>query len=315
MCASRRQRRRAVRGTLILTFSLAAALLIFFLDDLIRATQPTYAVVITYPAAPRLVPGAPVWLAGRPVGAVTGIDMLPPTDAKDRIAVTVRISRDVQSLVREDSPARLMSPRLLADPVVDISPGSLGAPVLRPGDTIRGTPPPELDGLTRKALAFVRSFDSMMIDLRSVDALANQRRRALQQLQYQLAFARFRIDQLSRQLAGGTLGALAQDPTLRADLERARRTFDAIGGRLAEFATDTAATDRAGAGPALQGLTQNLRELQSSIADLEALLDQSGGFLPRLARDSALVKALVATRVKLDSLIAVTRRNPLRFLF
>lgn len=315
MCASRRQR-RPLRGALILALAVAIALLVFFLDDLIRAARPTYSLVVTYPAAPRLVTGAPVWLAGRPVGTITRIELLPPTDAhRDRIAVTIRIARAVQPFVRTDSPARLTTPGLLEDPIIDIYPGSPDAPVLRPGDTIRGTPLPELDSLADKALAFGRAFDSLLAGVRVLDTLADQRRGALLDLRTQLTLARFQIDRLARQLEEGTLGPIARDSALRADLSQIFRKFNEMGRRLGEIAADSGATGQTRPGPALHELAQSVRELRSSIADLEAIVSGPDGFLPRLARDSALFHAIAATRAALDSLIAVSRRNPLRYLF
>jgi hypothetical protein len=81
-------------------------------------------------------------------------------------------------------------------------------------------------------------------------------------------------------------------------------------------AAERARAAHSDARPSLERLTARTDTIAAVLADLNARVAQSGGgLLIRAQRDSAIVKGLHEAQVQLDSLIAETKRNPLRFWF
>lgn len=83
--------------------------------------------------------GAPVRLDGIPVGSVISVELAPNSaDSSRRIEIVLRIEKQFQNLIREDSSATLMTESLLGGKVVNIQPGFAGPPVSAGGENSSG---------------------------------------------------------------------------------------------------------------------------------------------------------------------------------
>jgi ABC-type transporter Mla subunit MlaD len=94
-----------------------------------------YQLRLFVPAAQDLHVGAPVRLDGMPVGTVISVELAPNSaDSSRRIEVVLRIEKQFQNLIREDSSAALMTEGLLGGKVVNIQRGFAGPPVSAGGE-------------------------------------------------------------------------------------------------------------------------------------------------------------------------------------
>jgi hypothetical protein len=303
-----------VAGAVLMAALLAAALLIFFLGEIRRGLRSTYSLVAVLPDAHGLRPGVAVWLAGRPSGDVTAVELLAPAgnDTLAQVAVTLELRSGVRELIRADSDARMRRQRLMGDPVIAITVGSAGARILAPGDTLRtrATLPPAAllnatDRLQRRAAAAAD-------DLVTLRALLDDRP-AFDAARAELALARREVETLRADLATGPLGAFLRDPAARAGLDRARLALDSVPLLAAARLTGPEAAELEAA---LAAISLRIERLREEAETLRALLDEpTAGFPGRFAHDTAIAVAYRGVLVQIDSLLAEARRNPLRFLF
>jgi ABC-type transporter Mla subunit MlaD len=305
-----RQRKRTWYGSAIIVLLTALALFIFFLDDIVARFERRYAIVILMQRSPvGLGAGSPVWIGGKEVGTVTAVGFLPSgPDTLAHVAVTVDLPRAVRHQVRADSHVRLTSDRMIGEPALDLVPGTPVAPIVLPGDTLRVVQRKSFADLSRDAAAVraqldttIRALHQLMPQLRS---RARQARRAFAAFHAVMTGAR----DLRRAVFASPTMSLLGDAALggsrahAAELARLLRVWQrtATGGEL------RAAADR---------LELHAAALRAQLDDMAASLQAGNGSLGRAQRDAPLRRALDATRVELDSLIAETKRNPLRFMF
>ena len=90
-----------------------------------------------------LLPGAPVWMAGKEVGRVRAVEF---TDfgSNQPILVSMRINTSIQNRLRTDSVATIGTIGVLGDSYIEIRPGSPEGQVLIDGETIETLSPTNL---------------------------------------------------------------------------------------------------------------------------------------------------------------------------
>jgi hypothetical protein len=101
-----------------------------------------------------------------------------------------------------------------------------------------------------------------------------------------------------------------------------KRIVGSLGSSIGELrqtfmqAAERARAARDDAEPALRRLAARADTISMQITTLQnAIASSGGGLLVRAQTDTAIVKALHEAQVQMDSLIAETKRNPLRFWF
>ncbi len=90
-----------------------------------------------------LLPGAPVWMAGKEVGRVEAVDFT-EFGSDQPILITMRVNRGVQNRVRTDSVASIGTIGVLGDSYIEIQPGSPAGSVLIDGEEITTISPTNL---------------------------------------------------------------------------------------------------------------------------------------------------------------------------
>jgi len=312
------ERRRVIGGILLLLLIGGTITLIFLLHTLVEAARPTYTIFGIFYEAPRLRPGTAVHLAGYPVGEVTKIELLPPLgEGPPPYLARLRVPKAIRSQLRRDSRITLRRNRLLGDPVVDLTPGSAVARPLLPGDTLRAPITPKPFELVELGTEIRISLDSLFHEARKLDRRLERRIGWGSEVQLVVGGLRAELALLEVGLGTGTLSRLLDDPEWRLALERTIGHTAELIDRLEERAA--LLPGRGEGGDQLnEGLTSFIgraQKLQAQIVELEERLTEGGGVLDRLEIDSAIVDAIEAARVELDSLIEITRRRPWRFFF
>lgn len=135
----------------IFVFSALVTLMaaIFILGSRTQYFQPQYTLKAVFSNVGYLLQGAGVYLAGVQVGRVGEIRFFEDVAAQ-KVLVTLRIARDYQDRIRQDSVATITSSGLLGDKYIDITLGSESEPILQDGMFIRSQEPADYSVLLRK---------------------------------------------------------------------------------------------------------------------------------------------------------------------
>lgn len=313
MVTRRRQGRRGVTGALIILGLAGLGALIILLDDIRDAFADGFTLVGVFPEAHALEAGTPVWIAGRPAGSVTRVEMLRPGSAgQDRFAATLRVRSAYARLLRRDSELTIATRGLLSRPVVQLMPGSVASPPLAPGDTLVARRPVALRQLQARTDTVRRAIESLDADGRRLDARARAGWHTVQAAVDALGAAGDEFGELAVAFDQGTLGRFAGDGTLHASLARIRASAEEIGRRVDARLARVRDPDLA---EALARLAARADTIRAHAEALEAMLEsESDGFLARWQADPALRQAFAAVRAQVDSLVAEARRAPWRWV-
>jgi ABC-type transporter Mla subunit MlaD len=314
-----------VGGVMLALLAVGVAGAVFLVGRIEVGAAIRIAVYFEHVAA--LKAGAPLMVAGRDIGKVEAITLVPASRASDGhplhgsggAMVRVRIDDDKAWMVPINGEVFVSSRGALSDRYLEVGPPMAGADpgrAVREGDAVRGIDPPSLDralqrtwdNLVRARIflaAVVPEWDALMIEL----------------------------DQLSATLgtvesAPGAYGALRDEIGVAAD--RARVAWDAAlasgltpdtVAALAARVGDTAdALDRAGAqlGGKLAALRAGLGRLRDQLAvrgpeaaaDLRRAVDTSDAALARLEVAVARTRGLVAAFQRGEGSIARLMNDP-----
>jgi ABC-type transporter Mla subunit MlaD len=304
-------------GLLIIGALLLGAFGIFFLDRLLALGEQNYTVVVVFADVEGLRTDAPVWLAGHGVGTVREVILLPLSDdTLAAVAVTIELQRRVQEQIRRDSEVTLGRLNLLADPAVSILPGTLGAPRLEPGDTLRATSPLAAGELVARATALRAEFDVLLSTVqRGLERGVRPEVRANLEASSRAAWAEFAAFQA--QLEAGPVGSMRSDTALAGALTRVQLALDQVstGVRLRAAEFGSARDSLAVLGPAFRETAARVAGLNAAVGELRQLLQEGEGFVGRMAQDTAIARALNGVQAQIDSLIRESKRNPLRYFF
>lgn len=300
------------RGAWLIGLLAAAALVIYFTDEVQRELAEGPTLWITAEQTRSLTRGAPVWLAGHRVGRVADVTLRPTGESTDRpVLVRAVIRREAVDRFRADASATLRPPGLMEPTVVSVRPGSPGSPPYDFADTLEAGPSVSSaqlraeTGRARATLDTLRRAERRVLALADTGSGTLARLRADEQLRRRLLRQR---EVLSRAAAllrsdSSTLGLLARRPG--ALLEGGRSSLGAagaLGARLEEAAT------RWGS------LGATLASLGERADTLEAMIEEPRGSAGRLLRDEALGHELEELRSRILAARAELLANPQRWL-
>lgn len=303
------QRWRDVRTGLALLAGLsAAALLVFFTDEIRRAVEEGPHLIVETEESRALVVGATVWVAGKPAGRVVEVTFQDPgREAAGPVVIDAVLTHEGADAMRADATVRIRHSSLLAPMVLAVDPGSPGSPPYDFSDTLRRVAP-TLDEEAARALA-----DSLGGLLESARPLAERLRVAMRE-------------------GPGTLASLRRDTAVTASLEAASERLEALadergslqllardGARLARSAAASlarveTALDSMGAGGAAGRSLDALDRAGERLSALDAALERGEGSLGRFLHDSALVRQQALFQARRDSVMSELLSNPFRWL-
>jgi phospholipid/cholesterol/gamma-HCH transport system substrate-binding protein len=301
-------------GGLIIALLIALLAATFVVNRVILFFDHRYTIVAIVPDAPLLTAGSKVWIGGKDAGTVESIGFLPhDADTVARVSMHLNLPRKVREQVRADSRVRITTARLVGERVVDIIPGTAAAPALEEGDTLTQGNAVTVAQLTASAARVRAQLDTALVDFRIIMPKVRTRLAETQRIFATLDGAMSEGKQIAADARAGPAMTLMHDPAFTASIKRVRGHVAELPVMFGTLREKSAATAEARA--AFARLQLRADTLSTQLARISAMLDSPNGSAARFRQDSALVKALRAARTELDSLIAETRRNPLRFVF
>lgn len=302
-------------GGAIVVGLLALASFIFFIGDVVKRFQPSVEVVALMADAGALDPGSVVWLAGNQIGTVKSVVIRgAQIDSVERVAVTMDIPEKYAEHIRKNSRVRITSERLIGKPVVDILPGSVGSPPIEDGDSLRADPVGSLEKLMSRSMAVSNGFRGLFAEIKTMEGVQSRAPEQFARLNTSFRRVTAQFHDLMDAFETGPASAL-RDPGFQQSL----RNVTALSGELSRSlsaAAQRARRARSEAEPSLRRLGARADTIQKELKKVQARIDAGGGgLLLRAQKDSAIMKAVHGAKTQLDSLMAETMRNPLRFWF
>lgn len=147
-------------GAFALVSLAALALAIVSLSTRSGVWAPRYRLVAFFDNVQGLIAGAPVWLAGRPVGRVESVSFGVRPEGEPALQVVMQIDRDVSDRIRSDSVATIGTIGLLGDRYVEVSIGTAEGRPLADGE--------QLATITRLDLGSVMAKGTQALDSISI---------------------------------------------------------------------------------------------------------------------------------------------------
>lgn len=302
-------------GVLLLAFAVYQVGSVF---DVFASRYQLHALV---PSAFGLREGAPVTLAGQRIGQVERIDFIPVEQrrADANLNVTLAVSEDVREQIRRDSRAFFRMQGLLGDKYVDIAPGTAGAAILQPGDTLIVGESVDIEQFMERAAVAIDEAQVIVTDLREVTAgLAAGDGTIGQLLTDEALYARMvaataelenTLGQLNR--SDGTFGRMLRDPALYDNLNRAVLRVDSLGamivagdGSLGRLLRDDSLYN------SLSSMATNADSAVLALSDMVQRMSEGDGSLERLITDPQLYDEFLRAVIELQTLIIGIRENP-----
>ena len=149
-----------VKSGIFITGSFAVLLVLTFIIGHF-STGSTYVYHLRFGYISGLEKNAPVYLAGHEVGKVNAITIQP--DNERLVLVTMQIPQ--RMILHEDSTAFIDTLGMMGEKFVEITPGTLKSPTLKPGSTIQGTDPIPMHLLIQKMNVLASRVDELTVSL------------------------------------------------------------------------------------------------------------------------------------------------------
>ncbi len=285
-----------------------------------------------------LAKGSPVRVAGVQVGSVKEVQFV-----GEQVDVIFDMRNDLRDRITTGSIARLGSVSLLGEGAIDISPSSVGTPILQWGYVPAGKPPLQIADITDQASRSVDEITGLVHDLRAGKGTAGKLmtdERLYVELQQFVATA----GEVTRtiQQGRGTVGKLLNDrktaDALEAsvtNLEMMTRRMNAGEGSLGRLIKDDAfaqslngatdnlrtLTDRLNRGEGTAGklmtdpaLFNRLNDVSSRMNDLVTKLNAGEGTMGQLLKDKQLYENMNNAVNDVRSLVTEIKKDPKRYL-
>lgn len=308
-------------GALILVALLLLLYATYRVGQIMDVFARRYEVTTLVPSGLGLREGAPVTLAGQRIGQVSRIDFIPvPQKVGDNnLRLTLAITEAVKDQIRNDSRAFLRTQGLLGDKFIDIAPGSPGARVLQPGDTLIAGRSVDMDELITQAAVALDQASGIVINLQELTGGLSRGEGSLGRM--------LRDDQLYVNLAGGTaelrrtlaeinradgtFGRLIRDPELYHQIHGAVTRVDSLGALILQGEGSLGMLLRSDTlHRSLAGTLGTADTAVSDLAEFVRRMNDSDGALRRLMADPLLYDEFLKAVVDIQALINDIRLNP-----
>lgn len=307
-----------VRGGLIACIAIAAVALAILRFMRVGALHgDTFEMYALVGEARGVTKGSEVWLSGQKIGKIIDIRFRPPatTDTTKRLEIRMEVLEESRGALRRDAVAQIRSGgSIIGPPVVYISPGTMRAAPLQPGDTVRTLTQADVEGATAQLGAAAKEFPVIMGNVRVLRAQLQSSEGTMGALMNgpgmgELQRARIRSTRLMNRISGGggSIGPIMSGGlTTRAGRVMAR--VDSVRTLLASPNTSLGRLRRDST------LLSEVDDIRNELTLVQANLGEPRGTLGRALQDSALTASLGRAQREMSLLFADMKKNPRRYL-
>lgn len=260
--------------------------------------------------------GSQVWLAGYAIGKVRSVEFLPlSADTASRVAIKLEVLSRFRDQLRRDSYAQIRSgANLIGAPVVFLTSGTPGSPLLADGDTLRTRPQVDPESFSSQVALASRSFPEIIANVKVLSAQLETTEGTLGALlgdnSGRLEVVSARAGQVARKLGGGNGtvgralgpgGVMERAAEVRASADSLRALVAGDAGALGRFRRDST-------------LAAQVREVLDEVSIVRALLAEPRGTAGRALHDRAAYDEIARLERELGLLMEDIKRRPLRYV-
>jgi phospholipid/cholesterol/gamma-HCH transport system substrate-binding protein len=155
-------------GAFALVSLAALAFAIMSLSTRSGVWAPRYRLVGYFDNVQGLIGGAPVWLAGRPVGRVESVSFGARPQGTPALRVVLQVDREVSERIRSDSAATIGTIGLLGDRYIEVSIGTGAGHPLEDGEEIATITPLDVGAVVAKGTQALDSIAKLAANLNAV---------------------------------------------------------------------------------------------------------------------------------------------------
>ena len=311
-------------GGLALAAMALLAFAVYKAGEIFDVFADRYELVTLLPNASGLREGGAVAVGGQRVGTIEEIAFIPLEQQHDGNALRLRLSlsEEVREQVRADSRGMVRLQGFLGDKFFDIAPGTPGAPILMPGDTLISETPIDLDVVLSRAAGMIDEAETMILNLQEITGSIAQGEGALGRLMTDdVLYERVVLTttELARTLhtanaGSGTIGRLLNDPALYNRLNAALASLDTLTATLTEG--DGTLARLVHSDSLYNALTGSATRADSLLTQFEILAERmhgGEGTVARMVNDPQLYDELLKSVVDLQNLLLDIREHPDRY--
>lgn len=234
---------------------------IFVLGGKENLFTPTFKVKSEFESVSGLKNGASVRLNGIVVGSVDGIDI----QASNKVLVSMTLEKRIQKFIKKDSKVTIGSDGLVGNKVIDISPGTPGAPEIQAGEMLGSIKPVEVADIMNSLKESSDNASDITKDLSEITSKVN--------------------------LGQGTLGQLVNNDTLYRSIDTTFRSFANYSGQLnMVFGKVTNTVDNVSGD--LDLLTKQINKITVDIGEIVRKMNSSESIVGTLLTDTAFANNL-----------------------
>ncbi|MBF0506599.1 MAG: MCE family protein [Nitrospirae bacterium] len=258
-----------LRVGLVISIGLVLLLLtVFFAGKIGDLVSPKMDIKAQIENVRGLRSGAPVWVSGIEIGYVRKISL----DPHYGTMVTMSVKKSSLPYIREDSHAHIVTQGLLGDKYVELSCGSLGAGLIRPGSVIKGEAQLEVKDMVEASSRSLTKFTEFVDKLNTVIGRFENRE--------------------------GTVAKLLRDPSLYNNLKESSATLLAV---LNEIKQSEGSMRLFIKDPSVY---KNMLAASSSLEQFSKKINEGNGTLKRLAESPEVYDNLNRASQKLDAALS-----------
>jgi len=284
-----------LRVGIVITLGLAIIFFaILFAESIVRLFTPQAIVYAEFSDVKGLRSGAPVWFSGVQIGAVKSLRF----EKGEKITATLAIDKPSLSYLKKDSVSSILTMGLLGDKYVEMSPGSREAAPLQSGDTISGSPRPEISEELKRVIEGVETSKGSLARLLRDDTLYRDLSASLKDIK---AFAAM------LKSSEGTISRVIKDPALYDRFVKASKSLDAFSEKLA--------TSRGTVNKLVEdaSLYENMNGAASRLNAILEKIDKGEGSVGTLITDRQVADELRSTLKEINALAKDIKEHPKKY--
>ncbi|MBE2217273.1 MAG: MCE family protein [Ignavibacteria bacterium] len=234
---------------------------IFVLGGKDNLFTPTFNLKSEFESVAGLKSGSSVRLNGIVVGKVDGVDI----ETSQKVLVSMTLEQSIQKFVKKDSKVTIGSDGLVGNKVIDITPGTPGAPEIMDGEMLASIKPVEVSDIMNSLKESGDNAADVTKDLAEIIGKVNS--------------------------GQGTLGQLVNNDTLYRSIDTTFRSFANYSGQLnIVFGKITNTVDNVSGD--LDQLTNEINKITKDVSEIVRKMNSSESIVGTLLTDTAFANNL-----------------------
>ena len=284
-----------LRVGIVITLGLAVIFFaILFAESIVRLFTPQATVYTAFSDVKGLRSGAPVWFSGVQIGSVKSLRF----ERGEKITAALAIDKSALSYLKKDSVSSILTMGLLGDKYVEMSPGSREAPSLQPGDTISGSPRPEISEELKRVIEDVQTSKGSIARLLRDDTLYRDLSASVKDIKVFAAMLKS---------SEGTISKVIKDPALYDRFVKASKSLDSFSEKLA--------TSRGTVNKLVEdaSLYENMNGAAIHLNAILEKIDRGEGSVGSLITDRQVADELRSTLKEINALTKDMKEHPKKY--